>query len=129
EYEILVDGAQLTLRGGKHTIPAEGIAGGEPGGLGACTLNPESPEARSLPSRFSGVALRAGDVLRIDKAGGGGYGPPSKRPFARVVDDVLDGYVTPAAAVATYRADPSKLEAALAAWDRGGACALDEVVG
>jgi N-methylhydantoinase B len=128
EYEILVDGAQLTLRGGKHTIPAEGIAGGEPGALGACTLNPGTAGERSLPSRFSGVSLRAGDRLRIDKAGGGGFGAAAERPFAQIVGDVLDGYVSREAALTRYGADATQLDAALAAWEHGGPRALDEAL-
>lgn len=120
EYEILAPEAQLTLRGGKHTIPAHGIGEGRSGGLGACVLAPGTEDERRLPSRFSGVSLRNGDVLRIDKAGGGGLGPPAERPFRRIVEDVLDGYVTPEAAVATYGADPARLHAALAAWNAGG---------
>jgi N-methylhydantoinase B len=119
EYEILAPEAQLTLRGGKHTIPAEGVAGGEPGGLGACVHNPGRETERALPSRFSGVRLQPGDVLRIDKAGGGGFGAPSERPFERVLDDVLDGYVSRDAAVTMYGADAARLDEALAAWERG----------
>ena len=48
----------------------------------------------ALPSRFSGVTLRTGDVVALEKAGGGGLGDPRKRPFAQVLDDVLDGYVS-----------------------------------
>jgi N-methylhydantoinase B len=117
EYELLADEAQLTLRGGKHAIPAHGVAGGEDGRPGACIVNPGSSESQSLPSRFSGVRLRARDVLRIEKAGGGGLGPACERPFDRVVDDVVDGYVTRAAATECYGVDPDRLDAALAAWN------------
>jgi len=119
EYEVLAPAAQLTLRGGKHTIPATGIGGGASGRLGACTLHPRTEQQRSLPSRFSGVALAAGDVLRIEKAGGGGLGAPQNRPFERVLDDVLDGYVSRAAAVSVYGTDAARLDGALAAWQHG----------
>jgi N-methylhydantoinase B len=72
-----------------------------------------------LPSRFSGVAVRAGNVIRLDKSGGGGLGPPAQRPFEDVVDDVLDGYVSRAAAIADYGVDPQRLDAAVAAWSAG----------
>ncbi len=119
EYEILAPEAQLTLRGGKHTIPANGINGGASGGLGSCIVNPQTDAARVLPSRFSGVALTAGDLLRIDKAGGGGLGSPRERPFETVVADVLDGYITREAAIDVYGVDPARLETALDAWERG----------
>jgi N-methylhydantoinase B len=115
EYELLVPDAVLTLRGGKHAIPARGIAGGGSGRLGACIINPGTADERRLPSRFSGVGVRGGDVIRLEKSGGGGLGAPSERPFERVLDDVLDGYVSRAAAVEVYGVDPQRLAAELRA--------------
>ena len=40
------------------------------------------------------AAVRRGDRARNIAAGGGGYGPPSERDPARVLEDVLEGYVT-----------------------------------
>jgi N-methylhydantoinase B len=75
--------------------------------------------ARTLSSRFSAEPLGGGDVLQIDKAGGGGIGAPHARPFERVACDVLDGYVTRDAAIAIYGVDATRLDAAIAAYDRG----------
>jgi N-methylhydantoinase B len=118
EYDLLVRDAVLTLRGGKHAIPAHGIGGGRAGRLGACIVNPGRTDERRLPSRFSGVPVRAGDVIRLEKSGGGGLGPPAERPFDAVVDDVLDGCVTREAAIADYGVDPQRLDEALAGWER-----------
>jgi N-methylhydantoinase B len=118
DYAILVERAALTLRGGKHTIPAAGVDAGATGGLGTCIVHAPGGD-RTLSSRFSAEPLAGGDVLHIDKAGGGGLGPPRARPFERVVYDVLDGYVTRDAAIALYGVDPTRLDAALAAYDRG----------
>lgn len=117
EYEILAPKAQLTLRGGKHTEPAFGVDGGMPGRLGACIINPDSEAVRDLPSRFGGEELKEGDVLRIEKAGGGGLGPPSKRGWEKLVGDVLDGYVSFQSALSDYGTDPEKLKSAIAAWN------------
>ena len=117
EYDILAPEAQMTLRGGKHAVPAEGIAGGSPARLGNCIINPGRPDEKSLPSRFSGVALHGGDVVRLEKSGGGGLGVPVERSFERVVADVIDGYVSREAAIAVYGADPARLDTAVAAWD------------
>jgi N-methylhydantoinase B len=118
-YEILTDDAQFTLRGNRQVWPAFGRDDGKPGRLGACVLNPERPNARALPSRFSGVKLTRGDRVLLEKAGGGGLGDPHKRPIEHVVADVLDGYVTRDAAITEYGVDPARLDAALAAWDAG----------
>jgi N-methylhydantoinase B len=101
------------LRGGKHAIAAAGVSGGGPARLGACVINPGSDAERRLPSRFGGERLRAGDIVRIEKSGGGGVGAPRERPFAEIVGDVLDGYVTRDAAIADYGADPNRLDAAI----------------
>ena len=115
-WEVLVDDAQLTLRGGKHTVPAAGAEGGEPGALGSLTLNVESAEPKPLPSRFSGVRLMRGDTLTLEKAGGGGLGDPHARPFERIVSDVLDGYVSRVAAIERYGVNAERLDAEIARW-------------
>jgi N-methylhydantoinase B/oxoprolinase/acetone carboxylase alpha subunit len=48
------------------------------------------------------VTLRAGDEVKILMPGGGGYGPPERRDRARVRRDVLEGFVSEAAAQAVY---------------------------
>src|SRR6185437_16604841 len=97
---------------------ASGIDGGADGRLGSLVVGPGTPEARAYPSRFSGVALSENDVIRVEKAGGGGLGRPAARSFESILDDVLDGYVTARAAVAEYGIDPQRLGAALADWER-----------
>jgi len=114
EYDILTDDAQWTLRGGRHTVPALGSDGAKPGRLGSARVNPGLPNEQTLPSRFSGVHLKTGDVVAIEKAGGGGFGDPRKRPFEAVLDDVLDGYVSREAAIADYCVDPERLDDAVA---------------
>jgi N-methylhydantoinase B len=117
EYDILADEAQMTLRGGKHAVPADGLAGGAPARLGDCIINPESEKTQSLPSRFSGVMLHGGDVVRLEKSGGGGLGPARARAFEAVVDDVIDGYVSRDAAIEMYGVDPRRLDAAVDDWN------------
>ncbi len=112
-YEILTNDAQMTLRGGLHRWPALGVDGGKPGRPGACTLNPGTPAQRALPNRFSGVRLQRGDVVSLEVAGGGGLGDPRLRTFEKIVDDVLDGYVSIEAAVTDYGVDAGELKRAL----------------
>lgn len=115
--EILTDDAVVSLRGGLHKWPAAGRDGGLPGRLGSFTINPETPQARAMPNRFGGVPVRRGDVVALEKAGGGGLGDPRRRPFAKVLDDVLDGYVSREAATRDYGVDPARLDAELARWE------------
>ncbi len=48
------------------------------------------------------LRMAAGDRLIYKNGGGGGYGPPKEREPELVLDDVLDGWVSPAAARDTY---------------------------
>ena len=56
--------------------------------------------------------LRQGDLLRVMTSGGGGWGHPFDRPAASVLEDVLDGFVSPASALKDYGVvlDPQTLE-------------------
>ena len=54
------------------------------------------------PSKLSGVVLREGDVVRIESAGGGGFGDPRERDPDRVLHDVVEGLVSPAEAARAY---------------------------
>ena len=46
--------------------------------------------------------MHAGDLFRMERSGGGGFGPPTERPPERVLQDVLDGYVSVEAASELY---------------------------
>ena len=48
----------------------------------------------ATPGKVTGVAIRAGDIVVMQSAGGGGYGDPLAREPDRVRDDVLAGYVS-----------------------------------
>jgi N-methylhydantoinase B len=76
------------------------LAGGhdtEPNGM---LLFPDSDRAVRVGTRRTAVV--AGDRVRNLTAGGCGYGCPADRDPARVLDDVLDGYVSPGAARDVY---------------------------
>ncbi len=70
-----------------------GLAGGEAGQPGRLTITRAgSSVAEDLPSKVSGLKVARGDVLRLQTAGGGGYGNPSERPRAAIERDRLEGY-------------------------------------
>lgn len=48
-----------------------------------------------VPAKFSGLRAEAGDVITYLSPGGGGYGPSLRRDPSKVLDDLLDGYITP----------------------------------
>jgi N-methylhydantoinase B len=99
DYRLLAD-ATFATRGGRQLTPPAGRAGGRPGRPAAFVINPGTPDER--PISDGTPRLRPGDVLRMEQAGGGGYGDPMTRPAELVLRDVREGYVSPAAARAEY---------------------------
>jgi N-methylhydantoinase B len=55
-----------------------------------------------LRAKSNGTPLTAGDVLMLVVCGGGGYGDPAERDPALVADDVINDYVSRAAALDVY---------------------------
>jgi N-methylhydantoinase B len=84
--------------------PPYGLAGGHPGSLSRTTVTRADGARLSLPSKVSGFALGAGDVVTIETSGGGGFGDPHRRDPARVARDVGEGLVTAEQAAAVYGA-------------------------
>ena len=93
EYLNLAD-ARFSIRSMKHVVPPNGCAGGSSGRAGEIWINPGTPTAKRLPSRYADYPLRAGDIFRLDTPGGGGYGDPLARDPEHVLADVREGLVS-----------------------------------
>jgi len=102
DYRILADDVRFSMRTDKYTIEPFGSDQGMPGGKGACIVNPSSPSEKRMPSRFGDHRLHVGDRVRVERPGGGGLGNPLQRPVDKVLDDVRQGYVSPARARDDY---------------------------
>jgi N-methylhydantoinase B len=70
--------------------------------MSSIVVNPGCADERVISSQDGSVRLRAGDLLRMEQAGGGGFGDPFTRPPELVLRDVREGYVSPEAARADY---------------------------
>jgi N-methylhydantoinase B len=97
EYRMLGD-SQLSARGGKLLTPPPGRDGGLAGRLPRLIVNPGTSRERMVDPSDGNVQLHAGDVLRREQPGSGGYGNPLERSPERVLEDVREGYVSPGAA-------------------------------
>lgn len=100
EYEFLTD-AILTSRTASHRFSAWGLEGGGSAALARALLDPGTPREVALEPLFT-RPVSAGEVLRLEQSGGGGYGDPLGRDPDAVASDVRDGYVSLAAAAALY---------------------------
>jgi N-methylhydantoinase B len=102
DVRIMMDDATLGVRMDNSRYPAFGVNGGMSGRGGGFIVNPGTPEERRLPTMSDGHKLKKGDLLRVITPGGGGWGSPLDRPADEVLADVLDGFVSPAAALEHY---------------------------
>jgi N-methylhydantoinase B len=102
EYRILADDIYFGVRSDKITHPPHGLFGGCEGAPAVNRLSSVGGD-RMLPAMpTSALTLHTGDVYHHVMAGGGGFGDPFTREPARVVDDILDGLVTPGHARTAY---------------------------
>ncbi|MGW4474284.1 hydantoinase B/oxoprolinase family protein [Nonomuraea sp. NPDC004354] len=92
EYEFIGD-TSLSLWFERSVTPAWGLAGGTAGAPPRVTLNPGSPRQREM-LKVNALPVRAGDVLRCESGGGGGYGPAELRDPEAAADDLAQGMVT-----------------------------------
>jgi N-methylhydantoinase B/oxoprolinase/acetone carboxylase alpha subunit len=73
EYEMLTE-TSVTLLTDRRVGAPYGVLGGKPGGKGKNTLIRDGVE-QPLPGKIQ-ATLKAGDRLRVETPGGGGYGEP-----------------------------------------------------
>ena len=70
-----------------------GLADGEPGAFGKF-VHITSEGEKVLPSKISGIKLKAGDRIRLETSGGGGWGDPAERSADARKADQDAGYVS-----------------------------------
>jgi N-methylhydantoinase B len=86
--------------------PPFGQAGGREGSRASLWMDLPDGTRRTLPGKGAYTAP-AGALVVIEAPGSGGFGPPSGRDPAALRADLLDGYVSPAAARRDYGLIPS----------------------
>ena len=92
----------MTIRTDRRDHPPYGLEGGEPGAPSS-NIVVSGKGARELPTMpMEAYTLVEGDRFTHISAGGGGFGPPFERDPSAVLDDVLDGKVSVAAAREGY---------------------------
>jgi N-methylhydantoinase B len=94
----------VTHESDRHDDAPWGIFGGLPGAGGKMEIhNATRPEEiRSAHAKFSGLRVDVGDVVSYYSPVGGGYGDPLERSPAKVLDDVLDDFISVAHAEEVY---------------------------
>lgn len=68
-----------------------GVFGGAPGATGKFVHARLDGTQEQLEIKPSGIALKAGEVIRVETPGSGGYGPPDNRSEADIAEDRESG--------------------------------------
>ncbi|MFL6799621.1 MAG: hydantoinase B/oxoprolinase family protein [Xanthobacteraceae bacterium] len=101
----------------RMTSPPFGLAGGGNGAPARVTLTTPDGITRELPSKGAFNAP-AGSLIDMITPGSGGFGPVAERAPGAIGRDLLDGYVSAAAAHSEYgMAEPGQLHEAAAEED------------
>jgi N-methylhydantoinase B len=83
-------------------FPPWGVQGGRAGRPGRFTLVDGRTGVERVIDKDRGLALAAGDLVRVETGGGGGYGPPEQRVLSLIERDLAARYITPEAAARDY---------------------------
>jgi N-methylhydantoinase B len=101
-YELCSERALLTLRTDKARFPPHGLAGGMTGAPSESRLTTHAGTHAIPVLPKTPMLLARGDVFYHAIPGGGGFGNPLERDPDLVLEDLIDGKVTPAQASALY---------------------------
>ncbi|MBI1964020.1 MAG: hydantoinase B/oxoprolinase family protein, partial [Candidatus Rokubacteria bacterium] len=100
DMSFLADEGKLTNLSDRQKFAPYGLFGGKAGRLSRTVINP-GPEAQIVHGKQS-REFAYGDVISFEQSGAGGYGDPLERDPERVLEDVLDDYVSVEAARREY---------------------------
>ena len=92
EYSFVDHEPLLTTLADRAKYPPLGLFGGGNGKLAQYQLISDGG-IRSLPSKGT-LEVKAGERVRVETCGGGGYGPAKEREPERVLEDVRDGKIS-----------------------------------
>ncbi len=101
ENRFLAD-VMVSCEGDRCFDPPRGVHGGLDGLPGRVTHIAADGTEKELPSKFSGLRVKAGETIRFESPMGGGYCSPLERDPAAVLADVREGLVGPEAAREAY---------------------------
>jgi N-methylhydantoinase B len=93
----------FTNRSDAQKSPPPGVLGAAAGFASRHRLVRADGTEAPLPSKVTNLTIAAGDLISLETAGGGGWGPPAERDPEAVLRDVLDGKVSVAEARRVYR--------------------------
>jgi N-methylhydantoinase B len=104
QIRVLKDGIIFSVRSDSHIVTAPGVFGGCDGHTARLVQNHGRPDEQLLGSKVAHIEMKAGESMRIETGGGGGYGPPGERPLPLLAFDVRGGKMSRSSAERDYGA-------------------------
>ncbi|CAN5351483.1 hydantoinase B/oxoprolinase family protein [soil metagenome] len=101
EIRVLRDASFMSIAD-RSILSCWGVKGGRAGAPFRVTIDPGGPDERVLEGLADDEPVRAGELIRIETTGGGGWGDPLDRDPARVLLDVVQEKVSAEAAEGDY---------------------------
>jgi N-methylhydantoinase B len=107
EIEALSPGVtEVALLGERGRYAPFGVTGGHDGALNRFAWQTDAGwESPPMASKVVGVKINAGQRVRLESPGGGGWGDPTARPREAVARDIRLGFVSAEAAARYYGYD------------------------
>ena len=111
EIQILSEELRVSAFIERNVIEPEGFFGGKPGTRSEFLVKKNKEKkyndmkksfATICNGKFSDIYMRKGDCIKLVTSGGGGYGPPERRYFDKIENDVSEGYVSKTIAEKEY---------------------------
>ncbi|MGB6009284.1 hydantoinase B/oxoprolinase family protein [Castellaniella sp.] len=96
DYELLCDDLIVSVffqQGSSITAPW-GARGGANGRPAMSSLRAADGKETALSTKQIALPARRGDIIRLESAGGGGWGPASERSAEKCRQDAINGYVS-----------------------------------
>lgn len=94
EIEAVGASASFSSRGDNFKTAPEGAAGGGEGGRARVVLYPDRVDAKVMDTKQRRITLKAGERVRLETPGGGGFGAPFDRLSQLLAADLADGRFT-----------------------------------
>jgi N-methylhydantoinase B/acetone carboxylase, alpha subunit len=100
KYKVLSREAYFTVSIGRSKFPTWGVENGEGGTPNYCVVERDGKTERVR--KVAAMRLNRGDSVTLRSGGGGGWGDPRTRDPLKVLQDVLNGYISKAIAKEKY---------------------------
>jgi len=106
QIRAVVPATIFSVRSDSHTVGvATGVFGGHDGRRAKLIQNPGRADAQELYSKVARIEMKAGDAMRIETPGAGGFGDPLERSLEHIAADLHNGKISRTAAERDYGAD------------------------